>query len=506
MPETLSVDQRAAPDADAMARSSRRWRSVWRIHFYAGMVAMPFILLMAVTGLVILYTQPIEDATEGDVRTVEVGSAPLSLDDQAAAVEEAYPDALVLSVTPPPTADRATLFGVDDGSANGRNVFVDPYTGEVLGSTKTGGGIVGLSNRLHGFLNNETVMITLPAVAAFWDGGPTMRDYVLGDVVLEVLGVWTLALVLTGLVLWWPRRSRNSRGSKGERRLLGVRTQARGRPLWRDLHALGGVVLAGILAFTIVSGMAWSSYWAETFNAAAERLTPGEPVETPVSELGERGDLDRLGNQIPWFSGDYPIPASYAPIDDGTMPAPLGLDDAARIAEDEGMLSGYTVYLPENAEDEAGNPLYGVFTVSNSWPRKTSEARDLYLDQFTGETLAEQDVYGYGTIAVGMDTLVSTHMGTQLGLFTRVVMTAVSLLAIWAVISGFVMFWKRRRPGTLGLPRRPADVHLSRRIALVAVVLGLVYPVWGVTALLVLGLDRFVIRKVPALRHTFGQA
>jgi hypothetical protein len=32
-----------------------------------------------------------------------------------------------------------------------------------------------------------------------------------------------------------------------------------------------------------------------------------------------------------------------------------------------------------------------------------------------------------------------------------------------------------------------------------------VYPQWAVTALVIVGLDRFVIRKVRPLRTTFGQ-
>ena len=54
------------------------------------------------------------------------------------------------------------------------------------------------------------------------------------------------------------------------------------------------------------------------------------------------------------------------------------------------MQPGYTVFFPSNIVDDGGETTYGSFTVSNSWPRQTGEARDLYLDQFTGETLAEQ--------------------------------------------------------------------------------------------------------------------
>jgi uncharacterized iron-regulated membrane protein len=496
--------------ADEAAERSRRWRSVWRIHFYAGMFAMPFIVLMALTGLVILYTQPIEDLTQGDVRTVQApddaAAATVSFDEQVAAVQVAYPDGTVYDLTPPADAGRASRFFVDDGSVNGLHVFVDPYTAEVLGDTKPGGGIIGLSNRLHGFLNNESVTVPLPSVAALWDDDPVMRDYVLGDLVLEILGVWTLVLICSGLFIWFPRRSAASNGSAPARRTWFVRRGVTGRARWRDLHGFGGVLLFAVMALTIVSGMAWSTYWGAQFGSLADAVTPGDWVDAPASTLGVRGDLDRFGNQIPWNTGEFPIPASYAPeAVDGSMPAPLSLDALVAIAADEGMRPGYTISFPGNDVDEAGNPVYGSFTLYNSWPRKTGEARDVFVDQFSGATLAEQNVYGYGTVARGMDYLVSTHMGTQLGIVSRIFMTLLCVLSIWSVVSGFVMFWKRRRAGSLGLPRRPFDVRLARGVVISAVVLGVVYPQWGVTALVILGLDRFVIRRVPRLRTTFGQ-
>ncbi|MEN9645065.1 MAG: hypothetical protein RL238_1734, partial [Actinomycetota bacterium] len=36
-------------------------------------------------------------------------------------------------------------------------------------------------------------------------------------------------------------------------------------------------------------------------------------------------------------------------------------------------------------------------------------------------------------------------------------------------------------------------------------VIAIVYPLWGVTAAVILLLDRFVIRGVPRLRRAFGQ-
>ena len=124
----------------------------------------------------ILYTQPIENLFEGDIRTVDRGAETVSFDEQVAAVEAAYPDGTVLDLTPPADPGRSSRFFVDDGSADGVHVFGATYTAEVLGDSKPGGGIVGLSNRLHGNLNNDTLTLPVPAVAALWDNGPVIRD------------------------------------------------------------------------------------------------------------------------------------------------------------------------------------------------------------------------------------------------------------------------------------------------------------------------------------------
>lgn len=481
---------------------SRRWRSVWRIHFYAGMFSIPFLLLMAVTGLVILYTTPIQKATEGNVRTVTPAGERVSYDAQEQAVEAAYPDETVVSMQTPADSGSSTIFGFDSG----HQAYVDPYTGKVLGDNDPGRGIVGLANRLHGFLNNDQRMISLPAVSALWDGGPVMRDYVIGDLVLEILGVWTLVLAITGVFLWWPRRSRYGGAEKTGRRWFAIRMGKKGRAKWRDLHAVPGVALAGILLVTLVSGMGWSTYWGPNFTALANEISPNVWIDAPASGQATRADLDVLGNHITWNTGATPIPTSYAPATvDGTEAAPMSLDSIVELGQQQGMKPGFYVFFPVNDVDDAGNPLYGSFDLSNSWPRKTGEARNLALDQFTGATLRDLNAYGLGKVSYAMDTMVSWHMGTQWGIVTRILMTLLCGLTIWSIVSALVMYWKRRRAGTLGLPRRPIDVRLSKQLTAVAVVMAVAFPQWGVTALVILAIDKFVIRKVPRLRVAFGQ-
>ena len=145
---------------------------------YSGAIAAPFLLLFAVTGLVILYTQPIQDGFQKDLRRVEVvDSQFVSFDQQAIAVETALPDDKIISMTPPRDSGASTVFGLESG----KSAYANPYTGEFLGTSDSQMTVVRWANALHGHLNNDAVKVSLPTVSALWDGEGVMRKYVVGD-------------------------------------------------------------------------------------------------------------------------------------------------------------------------------------------------------------------------------------------------------------------------------------------------------------------------------------
>lgn len=512
------VDDEATETVAEAAKASRRWRAVWRTHFYAGAISAPILLLLAVTGLVILYTQPIQDALDHDVRVVAPASSALDYDAQAAAVRQAYPDAAIVSVVTPVDESHTTVFGLDDG----RDVFVDPSSGAVLGTRTQGGGVVGLANRLHGYLNNDSVKVPVPTAAGIFGDDPLFTDLDLGDIVVEVVACWALVLAASGIYLWWPRKRHTGKA------LFLPRLRKKGRARWRDLHAVPGFVLSFMLAFFVMSGLLWSGFWGGSFGFAAEEVSPGSYPDPAVSSVARLGDIDRFGNKINWVLQDSPVPASPPPAADGgehaghggggehdhgggaapaegALPAPLSLDGVIRAAEEEGLKPGFALALPEDSETDDGGVVYGAYSATNPWPAGSQDALTVFFDQFTGATLGRQELYGYGTVARAADYTVSAHMGTQLGLVNRIVITVACLALIWAVVSSLVMYLKRRRPGSLGLPRRPRDLRLANRLVLIAVVLGVIYPLWGVSAVVVLTVDRLVIRKVGHLRVAFGQ-
>ncbi len=502
---------------DSMA--SRLWRSIWRTHFYAGLFAAPILVMLALTGLVILYTEPIQRVTDGDLTTVTVEGDRVSLEEQRAAVADAHPEWTLASVTPPKVADGSTTFSMTDEGGSTVNVLVDPYSGEVLGSRTAGGGIVGLANRLHGHLNNDAVMVPVPTLGGVVGPGPLFEDAALGDVVIEIFAGWGLVIAFTGAYLWWPRK-------KGTGKAMFLpRLNKPGRARWRDLHAIGGTVLAVMLVFMLTTGLPWSAAWGSTWSYATAELTPNRQTsfwewEGPSSSLPTTGDLDRAGNRIPWASGQDEVPQSGTggahhaesgqgasggeEVAAGPPAAPVALDLVARAAEEEGLQAGYTIYPPSDVLDDPAGPVYGSYTVFNPWPSDMAHQGAIYVDQFSGQTLARSTPETWGRLQWLTEFGIQTHMGTQFGLFTRALMTAACALVVWNVFTAVIMWNNRRRGRSLGLPRRPADVRLQRILGITALVLAVVYPLWGTTLVVVLLVDRYVIRRVPRLRAAFG--
>ena len=128
------------------------FRAVWRWHFYASFLVVPVLLVLAVTGLVYLFRFQLEPLLHPDLMKVSAPSdtaiqQPYA--NQLAGVERAHPDATVVSMAEPREDGRSTVFSVttEDGAA--RDVFVNPYGAEVLGSLDPDRTVSGIAVLLH---------------------------------------------------------------------------------------------------------------------------------------------------------------------------------------------------------------------------------------------------------------------------------------------------------------------------------------------------------------------
>ena len=211
---TDMTDGAIAPGARRMGAASDLYRAVWRWHFYAGLLVLPFMITLAVTGGLYLFRDEIDGYLHADLKRIEAQQAtriaPSAL--VAAALETAPGTAI--KYIDPPADDWSTEITVQ--TPEGRTaVYLNQYSGQVLGTLPDRGTVAWTIRYLH-------------SLRYF---GPTARS------VIEIVGGFTILLVATGIYLWWPRGQRGG--------VVSLRGVPGRRIWWRDLHAVSGIFTGG---------------------------------------------------------------------------------------------------------------------------------------------------------------------------------------------------------------------------------------------------------------------
>ena len=182
MSNTVTVDAR--PTSPSFTRLSFQ-RAIWRWHFYAGLLCVPFMILLAVTGSLYLFKNELNH-TLFAYRTVvpDPGTAALAPSILASRGVMALPDSTLTSFTDPPTPTSSAIVTVKD-EAGKHLVYVDPYNGKVLEVLRADREPMWMLKKIH-------------SLELF--GTYTNR-------LIEAVGGFALILVITGTYLWWPRGS-----------------------------------------------------------------------------------------------------------------------------------------------------------------------------------------------------------------------------------------------------------------------------------------------------------
>ncbi|GAA4987442.1 putative iron-regulated membrane protein [Nonomuraea thailandensis] len=502
-----SVETRPETALPAPAKtSSQRYRAVWRWHFYAGLFVAPILLVLAVTGSIYLFKEPFEEWRYQDVRTLAQPAAtarPLS--EQIAAAQQARPGTPVMSVVPPTSPDRTTrviLQGADTGPwAQGVSVYVDPGTATVVGQIDDGATFMRVVRTIHGELMSGTV----------------------GDRVVETAACWALILVATGTYLWWRgRRTRRKPARPGRGRL-------------RRLHILTGLGGGSVVVFLVLSGLPWSGVWGD----GLQRLQAGTGSTYPSADDYPHtsgpplsGDLSTNPDaKVPWAAERLPVPPSQDAPPSQDVPSSQDVSPSQDVPRSPdghaGHHAAHGVLQPgalpiENALAAAMPAIrscppaecdlkvllpdgpQGVYTIVTDPRRDPSAAQTLHVDQYSGRVLVSYGWAEYGVLAKAVEQGVALHEGRRYGTANLIVMLGACLTIITLVVTGAWMWWKRRPRGRAGAPARTTDRRTTYGVIAVMAVLGVLFPLAGVTMVAVLLVDRLVVRRIPLLARVFG--
>ena len=127
-------------------RHLNKW--MWKWHFIAGVVLMPFILLLTLTGSIYLFKSMYENYTNHQMMKVVIQDQRLSYEKQLKLVSTyagKNPSKFVLSNK----EDEASTFEVGKWSKK-RTIYINPYSGKIQGDIKTSDTLMHKIKKLHG--------------------------------------------------------------------------------------------------------------------------------------------------------------------------------------------------------------------------------------------------------------------------------------------------------------------------------------------------------------------
>jgi uncharacterized iron-regulated membrane protein len=256
-----------------------------------------------------------------------------------------------------------------------------------------------------------------------------------------------------------------------------------------------GVFAAAAILFLAVTGMPWSAFWGQQFGRLASTWGLGTPPYvwggTPQSQA-PLADLPA----VPWSASHSPLPSSTASHHEGhaepSLPAlphaavpaaSIGLRGALQRLTELGIPAGTPVRLPAGAQ--------GVYSAMHV-PDDVRQVRIVHLDRYSGAALADIRHSDYGALAKVTEWGISIHTGRQFGWPNQLVMLAGCLAIVALAVSAAVMWWKRRPRGRLAAPPRRVGDRAAVGAIMVAVLLGLLYPLLGASMLVALAIDLLV--------------
>ncbi|SDF34744.1 Uncharacterized iron-regulated membrane protein [Pseudomonas seleniipraecipitans] len=440
----------------------------WRWHFYAGLFVIPFLIMLSLTGIIYLFKPQLDQLMYADLLQVEASGQSLTADEMLGRVQAVYPQGSVSQYLPPVDAEHSAQFVVGVGERT-RNVFVDPYSGAILGTQDAHDNLQALARAVHADL-----LIGTP-----------------GDRLIELAAGWAVVLVVSGLYLWWPRGT-------SKIGVLWPRLSARGRLFWRDLHAVTGFWGALLLLFMLLTGMTWTGFWGKQFAGAWNHFPAAMWDEVPTSDR-QAGELNQSHKQtVPWALENTPMPESdpHAAHNGGAMPAStanptVSVQRVVDIASERGVHPGYSITFPTTPT--------GVYTIAVFADDPRNDAT-LHIDQYSGAVLADVRWRDYGLAARAVESGVMLHMGKLYGLPHQLFIFFVCLMILLSSISGLVMWWKRRPSGSLGVPPLRHDLPRWKVGVAIMIVLGALFPLVGASLLLIWLVDFFVLSRLGSRR------
>ena len=443
------------------AASRKLYQLIIRWHFFCGLLFIPLIIVISVSGCIYLFEDEYEEYMYQDLLFVEPAEKALPASVLMANAKLAVPELDARSFKSYQQSDRSTeiifrakaehmhkpiqtsMEWAGDGpekvqmvmNQERTSVFINPYTGAILGTMKNSDRLMGFMKDLHGNLLTGKV----------------------GTKFVELSSCWIGMLMTTGLIMWWPR------GKTGVMGTLIPRLNKNKRLFWRDLHAVPAFYFSFFIIFLLISGLPWTDVWGDAFHSIQRNLKMSAPAGFHSRELKSK-----------YFMGAEQI----------------SIDKVISEAKSRGYQGELNVKIPHNIRDT-----YAIQRNSDD----PAERPSMHFDQYTGKVLAASDWDKVPLLAKSVSYGIKLHRGEYFGVWNLVLVLVTTLVLIFMAVSGVVLWLQRRPKGKLGAPKPPRDYKQPRWLIGTTIGFSIFMPLLG-ASLVVFILGDWVYAKYSDLK------
>ncbi|TDF35809.1 PepSY domain-containing protein [Alteromonadaceae bacterium M269] len=434
-------------------------KRIWRWHFFAGIMVIPFAILLAATGSIYLFKPQIENYIENQINQGSISDKQniVSSNRLVSQISGANPNASFRSYTLSKSNDPSVEIEFQENGT--RYVYwVDQHDGSVLKKEAKQEQFLNVIRDLHGELlsgNN-------------------------GSYIVELMASWMIVLVVTGLYLWWPK------GKPGTSAILTLKqfllpslSNTSTREKYKRLHGAVGLWVSFMILILLLTGLPWTQVWGDGFDrvqaamnwtsstsAQARALESKKPLNDGLS-LWERTREDEdkqvalessITNQLQAISMQQII----------TQVSALNLEHPI-------------VVQPPRGEK-------GVWTVRSRTANRSARVT-VHYDQWTGEELMRANFSDAHPVSQAVSYGIALHEGALFGVLNQILGLVTTLGVITLSITGAVMWWSRRPNGQLAAPKKPKGYAVPRGVVAITFGLAIFLPMVAISLIVALILD-----------------
>ena len=390
-----------------------------KIHLWLSVPFGLIITLVCFSGAMLVFENEANEWFRRDLYYVEtVKGSPLPMDKLLEKVATTLPDSVAVTGVSI-SSDPGRAYQVSLSKPRRASLYVDQYTGEVKGKSERSGFFMFMF-RMHRWLldsmnpGNEGI---------FW-----------GKMIVGVSTLLLVFVLISGIVIWWPRTRKALKNS------LKITATKGWRRFWYDLHVAGGMYALIFLLAMALTGLTWSFPWyrtafykvfgVEVQQRAAQGHEQKSDAQKRDTKLAAHREKKREGNEV--RKGERSGRPENNHSDMYSVTSPF-------------------VYWQE-IYDKLGrqNPEYKQISISSgtasvSFNRFGNQrASDRYSFNTDNGEFTETSLYQHqdksGKIR---GWIYSVHVGNWGGMFTRILAFIAALLGAALPLTGYYLWIKR---------------------------------------------------------------